>query len=62
MMHFVEKDTCKDASVVDYVLVSPILMPSITKFEICEFDNILTDVHCAVVFDININFNVGLLN
>ena len=28
-MHFVEKDTCKDASVVDYVLVSPILMPSI---------------------------------
>ena len=37
-------------------------MPSITRFEICEFNNILSDVHCAVVFDININFNVELLN
>ena len=29
---FCGKNTCKDVSVVDYVLVSPILMPSITKF------------------------------
>ena len=57
---FCGKHTCKDVSVVDNVVVSPILMPSITKFEICEFNNILSDVHCAVVFDININFNVEL--
>ena len=36
-------------------------MHSITKFEIWELNNILSNVHCAVVFDININFNVELL-
>ena len=55
-------NTCKDASVVDYVVVTPILMLSITKFLICEFNNILSDVYCAAVFSININFNVELLN
>ena len=42
-------NTCKNVSVVDYVVVSPILMHSITKFEICEFINILSNVHCAVI-------------
>ena len=59
---FCGKNTCKDVSVVNYVLVLPNVMPSIARFEICEFNNILSDVHCAVVFDININFNVELLN
>ena len=56
------KNTYKDASVVDYVVVSLNLMPSITKFKICEFNNISTDVHSAVVADINVNFNGELLN
>ena len=37
--------TCKDASVVDYIIVSPSLFQSIIDFQVLDFDSILSDVH-----------------
>ena len=39
------KLTCKDASVVDYVIASPSVFPIISAFEVLDFDNCLSDVH-----------------
>ena len=40
--------TCKNASVVDYIICSPVLYSNIVFFNICEFNPLLSDVHCAV--------------
>ena len=46
------KTTCKGVSVVDYVLLSPELFPSISYFEVLPFDPILSDVHNPIAFTI----------
>ena len=50
----VGKLTCKNTSVVDYVVASPSLFPFITGFYVNEFDECLSDVHCPV--HLNIKF------
>ena len=42
------KPTCKDVSVVDYMITSPELLRHIDNFEINDFDPLLSDVHCAI--------------
>jgi len=44
--------TCKDASVVDYVVVSLDLFRLVTDFKINEFCELFSDVHCAVSFSV----------
>ena len=50
------KTTCKNASVVDYILISENLAPYVEKFDILEFDYIISDIHCPV----NAVFNLVL--
>jgi hypothetical protein len=44
------KCTCKDASVVDYVLVSEKCFDWISKFDILDFEKLYSDAHCALTF------------
>ncbi len=43
------KFTCDGKSVVDYVACSPELFHYCTKFEVVEFDNLLSDKHCPII-------------
>jgi hypothetical protein len=52
----VGKMTCKNASVVDYMLGSPSLFPRITDFFVNDFDECLSDVHCALCVCLDINY------
>lgn len=45
----VGKLTCKDASVVDYVLLSYSLLKQVATFEILNFNEFYSDIHCAVL-------------
>ena len=38
---------------IDYVIMSPELFPSIHYFEVLEFDSLFSDIHCPVAFTIN---------
>ena len=40
--------TCKDASLVDYVIASPNLFEDISYFRVGDFDRCISDVHCPV--------------
>ena len=42
------KLTCKNTSLVDYVIASPCIFPNLTYFDIEDFDHLLSDVHCAI--------------
>ncbi len=42
------KFTCKDSSVVDYCLASYQVMPSILDFEVKDFNDCFSDIHCAL--------------
>ena len=53
--------TCKDASVVDYIIVSPSLFQSIIDFQVLDFDSILSDVHCPLVLHID-GFSEGSIS
>ena len=44
------KLTCKDASLVDYLIMSPTLFHRIEDFYVDNFDECLSDVHCPVLF------------
>ena len=44
----VGKLTCKDASVVDYCIASPHLFPMFCEFDIIDFNDTCSDVHCPV--------------
>ena len=44
------KCTSKEVSVVDYLLVSYDAFDSISKFEVFDFDPIMSDVHCGITF------------
>ena len=43
--------TCKNASVVDYVIVSPLLLTEVTDFYIEDFNEIFSDVHSPIVIE-----------
>ena len=42
------KLTCKNASLVDYVIASPCVFPCICDFYVGDFDECLSDIHCPV--------------
>ena len=41
--------TCKNASVVDYCIVSQSLLQEIESFYVDTFDPVLSDIHCPIV-------------
>jgi hypothetical protein len=43
------KLTCKNKSVVDYGIATPELVPLIVNFEVLDFCEILSDVHCPLI-------------
>ena len=45
--------TCKNSSVINYIIMSAELFPSIHYFEVLEFDPQFSDIHCPVAFTIN---------
>jgi hypothetical protein len=54
--------TCKNASVVDYVVVSRNLLYCIDEFEVMEFNDLLSDVHCPVAIFFQMNVSEILVN
>ena len=42
---FIGKNTCKDASLVDYLILSPNIFDFVSEFEILDFNPMLSDVH-----------------
>ena len=46
------KVTCRNISVVDYVITKPYLFKSLTNFSIGEFCECISDVHSAIYFDL----------
>ena len=40
--------TCNRGSIVDYFICSPKIISKIHEFEVMEFDDMLSDVHCAI--------------
>ena len=40
--------TCKGTSVVDYVILSPLLFPYVSEFEVLPFAPMISDVHSGV--------------
>jgi hypothetical protein len=47
------RTTCKDASLVDYLLLSPSFFDIITDFEIVEFDSMFSYVHNRIHFTLS---------
>ena len=45
----VGKFTTQNDTVIDYFLVSPTLFNEISEFEVLDFNEIISDVHCAIV-------------
>ncbi len=45
----VGKPTSTGGSILDYVILSPYLFPTITHFEVLDFDPMISDVHSAIV-------------
>ena len=35
-------------STIDYAIMSPLLLQNISHFSVCEFDDMLSDTHCAI--------------
>ena len=52
---YIGKTTCKNVSVVDYVIASPKILTYLTKFSIADFNAIFSDVHCAIEFNLKSN-------
>ena len=40
--------TCNNVSLVDYFICSPLIFPTVSNFEVLDFDPLLSDIHCAV--------------
>ncbi|WAR04838.1 hypothetical protein MAR_020207 [Mya arenaria] len=57
---FIGKTTCKNVSVIDYLVFSPCLFPKIDKFDILPFDPLLSDVHDPISFDFICNSQVHI--
>ena len=45
---YLGKTTCKNASVVDYLLVSSNMFDNIASFHIEDFNTLFSDVHCEL--------------
>ena len=45
---YVGKLTCREASLVDYCIASPVIFPLIEDFYITDFNECFSDVHCPV--------------
>ena len=45
---YLGKATCKNASVVDYLLVSSNMFDNIASFHIEDFNPLFSDVHCEL--------------
>ena len=50
--HGLGKLTCKQKSVVDYIIVSPRVFANVQKFKIEQFSELYSDVHCALSIEI----------
>ena len=48
------KNTCKDISLLDYLLLSQHSFSSIKCFEVHDFDSILSDMHSCLTADFSI--------
>ncbi len=64
---YLGRPTCKNNSIIDLFILSPELLPKISKFEIDEFDVMTSDIHNAVSMQFtvksgNINYVDALLN
>ena len=55
------RQTCKNSSVIDYVIMSPELFPGIHSFDVLDFDPLLSDIHCPVAFTINVQSQVNVM-
>ena len=55
---YIDRKTCKISSVIDYVIMSPELFPSIHYFEVLEFDPLLSDIHCPEAFTMNMKSQI----
>ena len=42
------KPTCNNVTLVDYFICSPLIVPTVSNFEVLDFDPLLSDIHCAV--------------
>eukprot|EP00916_Digyalum_oweni_P023534 GHVL01039036.1.p1 GENE.GHVL01039036.1~~GHVL01039036.1.p1 ORF type:complete len:193 (+),score=26.36 GHVL01039036.1:261-839(+) len=42
--------TCNNVSLVDYVLATPNVFPLFSKFQVCDYTECLSDVHCPIFF------------
>ena len=47
--------TCKDVTVVDYVILLPSLFPYVSDFEVLPFDSMISDAHDGIYFSLNCN-------
>lgn len=54
--------TCKDVSVVDYLIMSPESFELVTDFEICDFNPLFSDVHKAIHFTCRFQRQYTLVN
>ena len=45
---------CKNASTVDYIIITPNCIEYILDFEILDFDPLISDVHCPVYVDFKV--------
>ena len=44
----IDKQTCKNSSTVDYIIISEKLSAIIFDFDILDFDRTLSDIHCPI--------------
>ena len=56
--YLIGRQTCKNSSVTDYVIMSPVLFPSIQYFRVLDFDPLLSDIHCPVAFTISVRSQI----
>ena len=56
--YLIGRQTCKNSSVTDYVIMSPVLFPSIQYFRVLDFDPLLSDIHCPVAFTISVQSQI----
>ena len=56
--------TCKNASVVDYFIMSPRLFTNVSHFKINDFSSLYSDVHCSLecYLSVEITHNVDKVN
>lgn len=59
---FIGKNTCKDASLVDYLLLSSSVFEKVSEFEIFDFNPMFSDVHNQMHFSIKFPHEVSHKN